>query len=305
MDLNGDGHVDILSGSYSRQSADMAGLFQVLWGSESGFAEAATLQGSDGEPLIIERVPEGDDMTVRICTRPSACDLNGDGHLDILSGNFEGTFHVFWGEEGYTFNPESEPLPGARGTLKHDYHSDPFPIDWDGDGDLDIVAGSGGGQVSLALNSGSATEPRFTTFETLIPSKPRFAMGDELHFGHEHIKAPRGSTRVFVADVNGDGVHDVLVGDTGDVSYLLEGKSEEETREAYAKWAAARDALMEEYPRDHDADDFDERRSAWSERYGEHHDALGEIVDTGGRGLVFLYLGSVDGPAVVDAGTPR
>jgi hypothetical protein len=110
---------------------------------------------------------------------------------------------------------------------------------------------------------------------------------------------------VFVADVNGDGVHDVLVGDTGDVSYLLEGKTEEETRKAYAEWSAARDALMDEYPRDQDADDFDERRSAWSERYGEHHDALGEIVDTGGRGLVFLYLGSVDGPAIVDAGTPR
>ena len=30
MELNGDGHLDILSGSYSRQSEDMAGLFQVL-----------------------------------------------------------------------------------------------------------------------------------------------------------------------------------------------------------------------------------------------------------------------------------
>ncbi|NJN14803.1 MAG: hypothetical protein HC813_04155 [Planctomycetes bacterium] len=36
MDLNGDGNIDILSGSYSRQDRDMAGLFQVLWGREDG-----------------------------------------------------------------------------------------------------------------------------------------------------------------------------------------------------------------------------------------------------------------------------
>lgn len=283
----------------------MAGLFQVLWGSESGFAKAATLLGSDGEPLIIERVPEGDDMTVRICTRPSACDLNGDGHLDILSGNFEGTYHVFWGEEGHTFNPESEPLPGARGTLNHNYHSDPFPVDWDGDGDLDIVAGSGSGRVGVALNSGSPTAPRFTDFKPLIPGKPEFPTGDELNFGHEHITAPRGSTRVFVADVNGDGVHDVLVGDTGKVSYLLEGKSEEETRKAYAQWVAEREALMDVRPDDREAEDYAQRYSAWNERYGEHRAALGEIVDTGGRGMVFFYPGYLVAPPVLDASQPR
>jgi|TARA_B110000305_G_scaffold100923_1_gene113582 hypothetical protein len=38
VDLNGGGYLDILSGSYSaRQIKGMAGLFQVLWGSEDGF----------------------------------------------------------------------------------------------------------------------------------------------------------------------------------------------------------------------------------------------------------------------------
>ena len=32
MDLDGDGHIDILSGSYSRMERSMAGLFQVLYG---------------------------------------------------------------------------------------------------------------------------------------------------------------------------------------------------------------------------------------------------------------------------------
>ena len=36
MDLDGDGHLDILSGSYSRMDTDMAGLFQVLYGNPDG-----------------------------------------------------------------------------------------------------------------------------------------------------------------------------------------------------------------------------------------------------------------------------
>ena len=54
MDLNGDGRLDILSGSYSRHDKDMAGLFQVLWGDANGsFRAAEVLTGTDGEPLII------------------------------------------------------------------------------------------------------------------------------------------------------------------------------------------------------------------------------------------------------------
>ena len=48
MDLNGDGNIDILSGSYSRHDRDMAGLFQVLWGTgDGGFKKPAVLAGTD------------------------------------------------------------------------------------------------------------------------------------------------------------------------------------------------------------------------------------------------------------------
>ena len=54
MDINGDGHPDILSGSYSRMEQAMAGLFQVLYGNADGtFKKAEVLKGTDGEPLII------------------------------------------------------------------------------------------------------------------------------------------------------------------------------------------------------------------------------------------------------------
>lgn len=304
MDLNGDGHVDLLSGSYSRQGMDMAGLFQVLWGSEDGFAEPTPLLGSDGEPLIVAR-GQGDDERVRICTRPSACDLNADGHLDLLVGNFEGSFHVFWGAEGHTFHPESAPLAGVDGPLEHDFHSDPFPVDWDGDGDLDIVSGSGSGRVGLALNSGSASEPRFSSFEALIPAMPDFGPDTELRFGHEHLTRPRGSTRVFVADVNGDGVHDLLVGDTGEVSYLIGGKTAEQTRAEYAAWRVRKDALMAERPEWDGSEGVEERQAAWQERFNTLFAELPEIVDKSSRGMVYLYLGSVEGAEVVKPAQSR
>ena len=98
MDLNGDGSADILSGSYSRQSSDMAGLFQVLWGQPNGtFKKAQILEGTDSEPLIIPTKTR-DEITLTICTRPFAVDWTGNGNLDLIVGNFKGTFYRFIGE---------------------------------------------------------------------------------------------------------------------------------------------------------------------------------------------------------------
>ena len=105
MDLNNDGYRDILSGSYSRMESSMAGLFQVLWGEKGGkFKQAAVLNGTDKEPLIIP-IKNKSEMAQNICTRPTAVDWNGDGKLDLVVGNFEGTFYVFNGEGPAKFAP--------------------------------------------------------------------------------------------------------------------------------------------------------------------------------------------------------
>jgi len=74
VDLDGDGYLDLVSGSYSRMETDMAGLFQVLRGKADGtFRKAEVLKGSDGQPLIIP-VQNEKQFTEKICTRPFAVD---------------------------------------------------------------------------------------------------------------------------------------------------------------------------------------------------------------------------------------
>jgi hypothetical protein len=256
VDLDSDGNLDILSGSYSRQGQDMAGLFQVLWGEQGGtFRRAAVLTGSDGKDLLLP--PGGsDDVDVdRICTRPFAADLDGDGKLDIVAGNFGGSFALFRGEGAGKFAPDATWLEGDRSRLKVPAHSDPFLIDWDGDGDLDLLSGSAQGGAFLFVNAGSKTEPRFGARKTLVEPAGHGETSDVL--GDDHLKGPGDSTRVWADDLNGDGKLDLLLGDNVTLYHAAEGV---EASVAKAKLGEFRAALAELFKED--SDDFSDRYHA-------------------------------------------
>lgn len=229
MELNGDGCIDILSGSYSRKEENMAGLFEVLWGKKDGtFAAPEALKGSDGEPLILTMTPvageEGDGdaepVIQKICTRPYAADLDGDGLLDIVSGNFAGTFAFFRGEPGGKFAPKSMWLQAGGEDLHVPHHSDPFLVDWDHDGDLDLLSGSSSGGVFLFRNDGSKTAPKFVPSITLVAEHKS---DSGMPIGDAHLKGPQGSTRVWASDVDGDGKLDLLVGDSVRLAFAVDG----------------------------------------------------------------------------------
>jgi hypothetical protein len=251
VDIDQDGHLDIVSGSYSRSGGGipgMAGTFQVLYGQSGGkFKKAETLNGSDGQPLVIPGKGE-DDLTKRICTRQFVADWNGDGKLDLVTGNFEGTFFWFKGDGKGKFDPKPEPINEGDKPLKvPGHHSDPFVVDWDGDGDLDLLSSSTDAGVYFAENSaGTGKAPTLKGFRALInPAGKEWETGKTAR--EADLKRPTYGCRIWVDDVNGDGKLDVFVGDRVSVSSPKEGVSDAELKEKLAEWEKDNKAAMDKY----------------------------------------------------------
>jgi hypothetical protein len=287
VDLDGDGHRDILSGSYSRMDKDMAGLFQVLYGKPDGtFRPAEVLKGTDGQPLIIPT--KGEDQVIeKICTRPFAVDWDGDGKLDLVVGNFAGTFYWFKGEGKGKFRPKPELIKTGDEPLRiHGHHSDPFVIDWDGDGALDLISGSSDGGVQWAKNrAGKGKPPDLAPFEPLIkPSRPT-VYGQLL--SEEELTGPTTSTRVWVADVNGDGKLDLLVGDSVTLISAAKGVSAEEFKKKFADWQKAVDKVSKEMSSE-TADQA--KRQKANEEFNKLYQRRSEFMKEDRTGFVWLYL---------------
>jgi hypothetical protein len=315
VDLDGDGHRDILSGSYSRQDKSMAGLFQVLHGTKDGtFKKPEVLKGTDGEPLII---PADDDkqLTDKICTRPFAADWDGDGHLDLVVGNFAGTFYWFKGEGKGKFNPKPEQILTEGKPLKiTGVHSDPIVVDWDGDGDLDIVTGSSDGGVYLAENTaGKGKPPALGPLRALIGPPPGWnEHAEEVKLLREaDVTRPTYGARVWVDDVNGDGKLDLLVGDMVTLVSPAKGVSDEEMKMKHAEWqkefkkvsaemSALYEAMEKGTKKKDDKEETKEQKEARekkekemrkvNEEYGKVYEKRSEFMKEEMTGFVWLYL---------------
>jgi hypothetical protein len=288
VDLDNDGHRDILSGSYSRMDNDMAGLFQVLYGKADGtFRRAEVLKGTDGEPLIIPTNANGQEqITEKICTRPFAVDWDADGLLDLVVGNFAGTFYWFKGQGKGQFAPRPEMIKADGSPLRIEgAHSDPFVIDWDGDGDLDLLSGSANGGVQWAENqAGKGKAPALSPFRILIEPGRRIEYGERL--AEADLTGPTQDTRVWVDDVNSDGKLDLLVGDSVTLIAPAQGVSTEQFKKKFADWQkdvqAASDALRS-------GGDTNAQTKA-REEFNKVYQRRTEFMNEDMTGFVWLYL---------------
>jgi hypothetical protein len=286
VDIDGDGHLDILSGSYSRMEQDMAGLIQVLYGKGDGtFRKAEVLKGTDGKPLIIPG-DNGEHFTDKICTRPFAVDWDGDGQLDLVVGNFSGTFYWFKGQGKGRFLPQPELIKAGDKPLRvPGAHGDPFVIDLDGDGSLDLVSGCSDGGVYWARNRAAKGKvPDLEPFRPLIKPPPPVKHGQPLR--ESDLTGPTHATRVWVADVNGDGKLDLLVGDCVTLMAPAEGLSDADFAKKYAEWEKAFQAAAKSLNAARDAKAREKAVAEYQKVYGQRSAFMREEM----TGFVWLYL---------------
>ena len=201
-DVDSDGDTDLLVAAEG-----YAWLFR-----NTGTATDPGFEWEDPLTLPMDPLPVGADT--------QAIDVDGDGQLDLLSGgnmevrwiaNLGGGDPVEWASRG-AITTDGEPIQYSF--EGGDDTSFPVALDWENDGDLDLLIGTAEGWVDLYRGTGDMHVDGLGPVERLL-----LESGLELEVGEP--MDPKGSfeghsgnrAQPTAWDLDGDGDHDVLVGD--------------------------------------------------------------------------------------------
>ena len=168
IDVDGDGYQDIIGASSSDDT--IAWYRQTQSGNVSTFTRNIITSVADNVQSVF------------------AIDLDGDGDVDILSGNWNAGSITWWENDGSQRFTRTDISTDANAVY------DVFAIDMDGDGDLDVVSATGSGfdLISWHENDGSQAFTKHIIFQDAL--RPR---------------------SVYPIDFNGDGHIDVIAGSEG------------------------------------------------------------------------------------------
>ena len=208
MDFDGDGNLDLVSGSYDPGELY---LFRGLgWGE---FAAREVICDKSGKPIL--KAPDQKDKVESFGSWMTLVDWDDDGDLDIVVGTYEGLMFLrrnegTRGEPAYATENEWIKVGQKRLHVPGE-HASPVVADWDGDGRWDIITGSSDGGVYCYRNIGKRGEPEFAPPWTLVPKHEGIGYGELLDADEE--TRPGIRSQIAVVDYDGDGKLDVLLGD--------------------------------------------------------------------------------------------
>ncbi|MXY55048.1 MAG: hypothetical protein F4Y41_01410 [Gammaproteobacteria bacterium] len=239
-DWNGDGKRDLLVGEFETNSSDFP------MGADGSTIRVYLNVGTDADPKFTDEFEWAQDTEGTIMEVPQWCcigftpqfvDLDDDGHLDMITGQyhpgevtwFRGTGAGFLPSE--TLPQEGDPTadgnpmfgnyegePGDIGTFHYWVYTSASFGDFDDDGDYDLIVGGGDG-LRISENIGSPRRPSFAMREPLLTldGEPLRILdrGEEweANFPDGELLPPDGDGKSspLAVDWDADGVLDLLV----------------------------------------------------------------------------------------------